>query len=99
MHIISRKALQDFYNAPGNESSKVALEMWRKHVEKAEWRNLADIKKDYPSADYVGNDWYVFNIHGNSFRLVVVVIFVSHKVLIRWVGRHKDYDKIDCTTI
>lgn len=51
------------------------------------------------TVDYVGNDRYVFNIHGNQFRLVVLILMVRQKVYVRWVGRHKDYDKIDCSTI
>ena len=49
--------------------------------------------------DYVGNQHYVFNIRGNNYRLVVVVKFTIGYVFIRWVGTHKDYDKIDCSTI
>ena len=39
------------------------------------------------------------NIRGNNYRLVVVVKFTIGYVFIRWVGTHKDYDKIDCSTI
>lgn len=49
--------------------------------------------------DYAGNQHYVFNIRGNNYRLVVVVKFTIGYVFIRWVGTHKDYDKIDCSTI
>ena len=58
-----------------------------------------DIKVDFLSVDYVGNQHYVFNIRGNNYRLVVVVKFTIGYVFIRWVGTHKDYDKIDCSTI
>lgn len=99
MHIISHKTLRDFYEIPGNEDSKVSLERWYNNVKKAKWENLADIKKDYSSADYVGNQHYVFNIKGNKYRLIVVVVFTPGLVYIRWVGPHKDYDKIDCANI
>lgn len=72
---------------------------WAARVKKATWHSLAEIKQDYASVDYVGNDRYVFNIHGNQFRLVVLIFMVRQKVYVRWVGRHKDYDKIDCKTI
>lgn len=54
------------------------------------------MRKDFPSADYVGNQHYVFNIKGNNYRLIVVVMFMPGLVYIRWVGTHKEYDKIDC---
>ena len=48
---------------------------------------------------YVGNQHYVFNIKGNNYRLVVVIMFIPGLVYIRWVGTHKEYDKIDCKNI
>jgi mRNA interferase HigB len=47
----------------------------------------------------VGNQHYVFNIRGNNYRLVVVVKFTVGYIFVRWVGTHKEYDKIDCSTI
>ena len=99
MRIVSHKKLKDFYETKGCEDSRVALERWYDIAEKAEWKNLSDIKVDFLSADYVGNQHYVFNIRGNNYRLVVVVKFTIGYVFIRWGGTHKDYDKIDCSTI
>lgn len=48
---------------------------------------------------YVGNDRYVFNIKGNSFRLVAMIFFDKRTVYIRYLGTHSDYDKINCSTI
>lgn len=61
--------------------------------------NFADMRADFGSVDFVGNQHYVFNIGGNKYRLVVVVKFVMGYVFIRWVGSHSDYDKIDCSMI
>ena len=99
MRIVSHRKLKEFYEMPGNESSRVSLERWYEVAEDVCWKNFADIRKDYPSADYVGNQHYVFNISGNKFRLVVVVKFIMGYVYVRWVGRHSDYDNIDCRTI
>ena len=66
---------------------------------KATWKNLSEIKVDFPSTDYVGNQHYVFNIKGNNYRLVVVVKFTIGYIFIRFVGTHKQYDQIDCSTI
>ena len=53
----------------------------------------------FPSADYVKNGRYVFNIGGNNYRVVAVVIFIGGVMNIRFVGTHSDYDKIDCAII
>ena len=47
----------------------------------------------------VGNQHYVFNIHGNKCRLVVVVKFVMGYVFIRFVGTHQEYEKNDASAI
>ena len=99
MHVISHRKLKEFYESPGKEDSRIALERWYHIALQAEWRNLSEIKEDFPATDYVGNQHYVFNIKGNNYRLVVVVKFSIGRVFIRFVGTHADYDKIDCSTV
>ena len=51
MRVVSHKKLKDFYETKGCEDSRVALERWYDIAEKAEWRNLSDIKADFLSTD------------------------------------------------
>lgn len=98
MRIISEKKLKDY--SAEHPDSKVALQDWIKKVRQAEWRSFADIKSTFSnSVDAIGQQRYVFNIKGNHYRLVVVVKFTLQFVLIRFIGTHAEYDKIDCTTI
>jgi mRNA interferase HigB len=83
----------------GREDSRVALECWYHVALKAEWKSLPDVKVDFPTTDYTGNQHYVFNIKGNKYRLVVVIKFTMGYVYIRFVGTHEEYNKIDCSTI
>ncbi len=99
MHIISHRKLKEFYESPGKEDSRIALERWYDIVRQSEWHSLSEIKVDFPSTDYVGNQHYVFNIKGNNYRLVVVVKFTIGRIFIRFVGTHAEYDEIDCSTI
>ena len=99
MRIVSHRRLKEFFEKNGNEDSRVPLERWYEITENAQWHNFAELRQDFPSADYVGNQHYVFNISGNRYRLVVVVKFIMGYVFVRWVGRHADYDKIDCKNI
>ena len=68
-------------------------------MEAAQWTHLMSVKADFASADYVGNNRIVFDIKGNDYRLVAVVLFVAGTVFIRWVGTHSEYDKINVKTI
>ena len=79
--------------------AKNALENWMNTVESSDWKNHADLKQTFPSADYVGNAKYVFNIKGNVYRIVAVVIFVGGTLSIRFIGTHEEYDKINCKNI
>ena len=99
MRIVSHRRLVEFYSSEGHGDAQAALERWYDIAEKAEWKNLSDIKADFPTTDYVGNQHYVFDIRGNKYRLVVVVKFTIGHIFIRFVGTHSEYDKIDVSTI
>ena len=92
MKILKFKLLKDF--ARKHPDSADALMRWAEYVEKTEWKSHAELKQAFPSADYVGNDRYVFNISGNKFRLVTIVVFFQGFLHIRFVGTHAEYDKI-----
>jgi mRNA interferase HigB len=79
--------------------AEVALRDWYTKAKLCNWNSLSDVKQTYNHADYVGNSRIVFNIKGNQYRLVAIVIYASQKVYIRFIGTHKQYDKIDCTMI
>ena len=77
----------------------VHTEKWVEKIEAANWKNHNELKKDFLSADYVGNNRYVFNIRGNNYRLVSVVDFFAGTMVIRFIGTHNDYDRIDAKNI
>lgn len=80
--------------------AKEAIERWVEFVQYANWKNHSELKNDYLSADFVGNNRYVFNIKGNHYRMVVMVVFFAGRADIRFVGTHSEYDRIkDIKTI
>ena len=99
MRIVSHRKLKEFYQVPGREDAKIALERWYHVTLEAEWSGLTDIRNDFPATDYVGNQHYVFNIRGNRYRLVVLNKFTMGYVFIRFVGTHSEYEKIDVKKI
>ena len=68
-------------------------------MKKGRYNNLIELKKKFVGVDYIGNDRYVFNISGNKYRLVAVVILSTQIVLIRFIGTHAEYDKINALKI
>ena len=92
MRIIAKRTLVEYYTK--NPQSKTALEDWYEKTKEAEWTCFADIKRTFNSVDSVGNKRYIFNIKGNDYRLVVMILFTPKTVYIRFVGTHAEYDRI-----
>ncbi len=97
MIIANKELLNDYVQRHANALKP--LNKWIEDVSAAQWKNHAELKQTFPSADYVKNGRYVFNIGGNNYRLVAVVIFIGGVMNIRVVGTHAEYDKIDSSTI
>lgn len=97
MRIVTPKRLTEFSRK--HPQSRIPLLNWQEIVKKAKWKNLNDVKLDFNSVDYIGNNRYVFNIKGNDFRLIVIMILISSKIYVRFLGTHAEYDKIDAKTI
>ena len=75
------------------------MDAWFDEVKKARWTGTADVKRSYATASIVSADRIVFNIKGNDYRLVVAVDFEKGIVWIKWIGTHKDYDKVDVNEV
>jgi mRNA interferase HigB len=90
MHIISRKALREFWEQ--QPDSQGPLLRWYKVVQRSEFGNFAELRATFPSADLVG-ELVVFNIGGNRHRLITSIHFNREKVYIRRVLTHREYDR------
>jgi mRNA interferase HigB len=78
---------------------KAALDAWFHEVQRSEWKNSSDVKASYTQASIIAADWVVFNIKGNSYRLVTAVDYHRGIVFIKWLGNHKEYNAIDVRTV
>lgn len=103
MRIIARRTLNRFVETlrgtADQRAVKSALESWFHEVQQADRHSPADITRSYANASIVGADRAVFNIKGNSYRLVTAVDYRRQIVFIKWIGSHKAYDKIDVKTV
>lgn len=97
MRIIARSKIVEYYEE--NFRAKSALEDWFTKTKKAEWSCFADVKKTFKTADYVGNQHYIFNIKGNEYRLIAVIKMSIKTVSIRFIGTHSEYDNINASNI
>jgi mRNA interferase HigB len=103
VRIIARKTLRGFidslHGSKDRKAVKSALESWFHEVQNADWHTPADVTKSYANASIVGHDRVVFNIKGNTYRLVVAIDYRRQIVFIKWLGSHAEYDEIDVKTV
>ena len=94
LHIISRKKLLEAEKKHGGIG--VPLDSWFRTAKLAKWKSLEEVRQTYSRADGVpvGEKVYtVFNILGNSFRLITEIYYDDQVILVRHVLTHADYDK------
>ena len=97
MVIISKTILKEF--AGSHPDAEKALSKWYEEVKSADWKNFTALKSTFNTADHVGNDRYVFDIKGNQYRLIALIIFRIRTVFILFIGTHKEYDKVNPSKI
>jgi mRNA interferase HigB len=73
--------------------SRGPLDVWQAEVQVAEWTGPQDVKDRYPSASFLADNRVIFNIKGNTYRLVVKTRYQNGIMLIEWIGTHAEYDK------
>lgn len=75
------------------------MQAWFADIKHADWKKPSDIKNIHRNASFLSGNRVVFNIKGNTYRVIVVVQYSYGIVYIRFVGTHKEYDRIDAGTI
>ncbi len=92
MVIISQKIINEF--AKEYPLAAEPLNRWYKQVIAADWQNFHEIKQTFNTTDFIGNDRYVFDIGGNNYRLVAMILFKKRTLYIRFIGTHRQYEEI-----
>ncbi|MBE7641780.1 type II toxin-antitoxin system HigB family toxin [Salegentibacter sp. BLCTC] len=95
--IIAKSTLREFWKK--HSDSEQYLKTWYETAKSSNWASPSDIKKTYVNVSILKDSRVVFNIKGNSYRLVVKFNYDRQWAFIRFVGTHTDYDKIDANTI
>jgi len=95
--IFAKSTLREYWEkVPETEQH---LKTWYDTVKSVQWKTPSDVKKSYANASILKNGRIVFNIKGNSYRLIVRINYEKQWVFIRFIGTHSEYDKIDADNI
>ena len=97
MRLIAKKTIVNFYTV--HATAKGSLEAFAGEVKAANWEKPSDVIAAYPGADVITGKRFVFNIKGNSYRLVADIEFRLKQMYIVWIGTHAEYNKVDVKTI
>jgi len=102
MRILSRSTLRDFWEShPDTEEALKTwyLKTWYYEASHADWQSPADVKTAHRNASIIANNRVVFNIKGNSYRLIVAIRYDLGIIFIRFIGTHAEYDKVDAEIV
>jgi mRNA interferase HigB len=98
MQIIAKSTLRAFWER--HPQARTSLSVWYSTVSRVEWTGPSDIKTMFgANVDFVGDNRIIFDIGGNKYRLIVHVAYRYRRVLIKFVGTHAEYDRIDPETV
>ena len=97
MRLIAQKTIKQWCTQ--FPEAKNALEAWALEIKHYQWCNSQELKEAYRNASIINQQRVVFNIKGNSYRLIVDINYKGKHVFTKWFGTHKQYDKIDVETI
>ena len=75
-----------------HSQAKKPLFSWKKIIEATSYKNIQELKTSFNSVDYIGNDQHCFDISGNKFRLIAIVVFIENKLIIDQIMTHAEYD-------
>ncbi len=92
MVVMHKKTLREY--VVGNAQAAEGLRLWHKQMLAGNWASLAEIHQDIPSVDLLGGERFVFNIKGNHYRVLAVVVFKTRTVLIKGIFTHAEYSKL-----
>ncbi|MGH6929900.1 MAG: type II toxin-antitoxin system HigB family toxin [Dongiaceae bacterium] len=98
MRIVARSTLVKFWTS--HADAKTPLEAWYRACHKADWSGPADLKIAFGArVDFLPRNRVIFDIGGNNYRLIAVILYRRKTMYIRFIGTHAEYDRIDPATV
>ena len=97
MNVVALRTLRAFWTK--HPQAEVPLRAWHAVVRRADWSTPQDVRDTFRSADFVADNRVIFNIGGNKYRLICHVAYGYNRVLVKFVGTHAEYDRIDPETV
>ena len=97
VRIIAKRTLREFWER--HPDAEQPLVDWYKETRRADWHSPIQVRERYADASIISGNRVVFNIKGNTYRLVVNVDYQYQTVYIRFIGAHAEYDRINAEEV
>jgi mRNA interferase HigB len=97
VNVVALRTLQAFWTL--HPQAQAPLSQWYDVAKQAEWRTPQDIREDFNTVDFVSDNRVIFDIGGNKYRLVARIAYKYKQLLVKFVGTHSEYDRIDPNTV
>ena len=97
MRVIALSTLREFWRK--HPPAEVPLQSWYAEARRATWKSPAEVKESHRNASFIAGDRVVFNIKGNDYRLIVAMRYRKQIMYVRFIGTHREYDKVDAATV
>ena len=98
MQVIAKRTLREFWLR--HPPAEAPLKLWYARAARARWLRPSDLRAQFgATVDFVAGNRAIFDIGGNKYRLAGKIDYAVGLVLVRFVGDHAAYDRIDARTI
>ena len=97
MRVIALSTLREFWRK--HPPAEVPVRNWYAEASRATWKSPAEVKEAHRNASFVAGDRVVFNVKGNDYRLIVAMRYRQQIMYVRFIGTHREYDKVDAATV
>lgn len=98
MQVIDLRTLRLFWQE--HPRAEKPISSWYRQVTQARWKGPADVKAQFgATVDFVADNRLIFDLGGNKYRLVVHVSYTYGRVMVKFIGTHSEYDRINPETV
>lgn len=97
MHLIAFSNLQHY--ATRHPETKVPLALWHSVIKKATWTSMNDVQASFSKATVLNGERLRFPIAGDNYRLIVAFDFEKSVAYVKFIGTHKEYDRVDALSV
>jgi mRNA interferase HigB len=98
VNIIAVRTLRDFWRR--HPQAERPLRLLYNRLISRDWSGPQELKQEFgATVDFVGGNRVIFDVSGNKYRVIVAFAYTYKRGLIKFVGTHAEYDRIDAEKI